>query len=72
MTYVFDNSKKIPLASLTIGDDDTVAKYKAESDGRMFWAYNGMEVFYDGERMYHALDEIVRLKMIINELRKET
>jgi len=62
MMNFFDNSKKTIIAGpITIGDDDPVTKYRTESDGRTFWAYNGMEVFYEDERMYHALDEICRL-----------
>lgn len=59
---VLDRSHKKKIGGpITLGDDDPVTKYKAESDGRMFWAYNGMEVFYADERMYAALDEIERL-----------
>ena len=59
--YALDRSKKEVIAGpITIGDDDSVTKYKAE--GRTFWAYNGMEVFYEDERLYAALDEIVRLE----------
>ena len=59
--HVFDKSHKEIGGPITIGDDDPVTKYRAESDGRTFWAYNGMEVFYEDERMYAALDEIERL-----------
>jgi hypothetical protein len=65
MSDVLDRSHKKKIGGpITLGDDDPVTKYKAESDGRMFWAYNGMEVFYDDERMYAALDEIERLTKI--------
>ena len=58
-----DDSKKTVIAGpITIGDDDPVTKYQAESDGRTFWAYNGMEVFYEDERFYHALDKIWALE----------
>ncbi len=60
--YMFDNSeKKVIGGPITIDDDEPVTKYRAESDGRTFWAYNGMEVFYEDERFYGALDEIWRL-----------
>ena len=60
--YFFDSSeKKIIAGPIVIGDDDPVTKYRAESDDRTFWAYNGSEVFYEGDRLYHALDEIDRL-----------
>lgn len=62
MMFALDRSEKVPIAGpIKIGDDEPVTKYRAESDGRTFWAYNGSEVFYDYERMYHALDEIWRL-----------
>lgn len=61
----FDNSnKKIVGGPIIIGDDEPVTKYQAESDGRTFWVYNGSEVFYEGERLYDALDEILRLKQM--------
>lgn len=59
---IFDKSaKSIVGGPLTIKDDEPVTKYMAESDGRVFWAYNGMEVIYPGERLYDALDEIESL-----------
>jgi hypothetical protein len=65
---MFDNSeKKIIGGPITLADDEPVTKYQADSDGRMFWAYNSYEVFYAGERMYLALDEIQRLKALIDE-----
>lgn len=63
MSNAFDDSKKNIIAGpITIGDDSPVTKYQAESDGRTFWAYNGMEVFYPDERHYHALDRIWELE----------
>lgn len=63
MTNVFDRSeKKVIAGPITLGDDAPVTKYRAESDGRTFWAYNSMEVFYEGERLYAALDRIVELE----------
>lgn len=57
--HVFDRSeKKIIAGPMVVGDDEPVTKYRAESDGRTFWAYNGVEVFYDDERLYAAYDEI--------------
>jgi len=59
---VFDTSeKKVIGGPVVIDGDGPVTKYRAESDGRTFWAYNGTEVFYDGERMFSALDTIERL-----------
>jgi len=63
MSYVFDKSNKVIIAGpITIGDDEPVNKYRVESDGRTFWAYNGMEVFYEDERLYGALDRIEALE----------
>lgn len=60
---IFDNSdRKIIAGPITIGDDDSATKYRVGSYGRTFWAYNGSEVFYSGERMYDALDRIVKLE----------
>lgn len=60
---IFDRSeKKVIAGPLTIGGDAPVTKYKAESDGRTFWAYNGSEVFYEDERLYAAFDRIVELE----------
>ena len=65
--FTFDSSeKKVIEEPIKIGDDEEVTKYQAESDGRMYWAYNGCEVFYPGERLYHALDEIAKLKKLLN------
>ena len=62
MTMIFDKSeKKIISGPLRIADHAPVTKYRAESDGRTFWAYNGMEVFYPDERQYDLFDEIERL-----------
>lgn len=63
MTYVFDRSEKVVIAGpITIGDDEPVTKYRSTEDpDRTFWAYNGSEVFYEDERMYHALDMIWKL-----------
>lgn len=70
MTFVFDRSeKKVIAGPITLEGDAPATKYQAESDGRTFWAYNGSEVFYKGERLYGALDRIVELEAI---LRKET
>ena len=64
---VFDRShKEIIGGPITIEDDEPATKYRAESDGRTFWAYNGMEVFYEDERMYGALDLIDELQARLN------
>ena len=63
MTMVFDRShKEIIGGPVIIEDDEPATKYRAESDGRTFWAYNGMEVFYEDERLYGALDRIEALE----------
>ena len=60
---IFDRSQKeIVGGPITIADDEPVTKYRAESDGRTFWAYNSMEVFYEDERLYAALDRIKELQ----------
>lgn len=65
-----DKSKKIIIAGpMTIGDDEPVTKYRAESDGRTFWAFNNSEVFYSDERGYAWLDEIWQLRQEIKEAR---
>jgi DNA repair exonuclease SbcCD ATPase subunit len=61
MSYLGYEDMKIIGGPITVSDDDPVTKYRVESDGRTFWAYSSMEVFYDDERMYDALDEIDRL-----------
>ena len=69
MRNIFDNSDKQTIAGpITLNGDDPVTKYRAKSDGRLFWAYNGAEVFYEGERLYAALDEIELLQSINTEL----
>ena len=69
MTYVFDRSeKKVIAGPIVINGDAPVSKYQAESDGRTFWAYNGSEVFYDDERLYDALDYIVKLEAEVERL----
>lgn len=63
---ILDKSEKVVIEEpIKIGDDNPVTKYKAKSDGRTFWAYNDLEVFYEDERLYHALDEIARLKKML-------
>ncbi len=69
---MFDDSEKIVIAGpITIGDDDPITKYRAESDGRTFWAFNNMEVFYSDDRGYDWLDEIWKLKARIKELERQ-
>ena len=72
MRYIFDNSdKQIIAGPITLNGDDPVTKYRERSNGRTFWAYNGEEVFYEGERLYAALDEIELLQSINTELKYE-
>lgn len=67
--WALDMSEKKKIGGPIIaGDDNPVTKYQAGSDERKFWAYNELEVFYEGERLYHALDEIERLQGMINKL----
>ncbi len=67
--YIFDNSeKKVIGGPLVIGGDSPVTKYRSEGEGRTFWAYNGNEVFYEEHRLYGALDEIQRLRDLVDEL----
>ena len=69
MTMVFDRShKEIIGGPVIIEDDEPATKYRAESDGRTFWAYNGMEVFYEDERLYGALDRIEALEAALNDI----
>lgn len=67
MWFLDNSEKKIIGGPITIGDDDPVTKYQAESNGRTFWAYNGMEVFYEDERTYGILDEVLRLQNLIDQ-----
>lgn len=66
--YALDHSEKEVIAGpITLWGDAPVTKYRAD-DGRTFWAYNGMEVFYEDERLYAALDEIWRQRRAMESL----
>ena len=72
MIHALDRSEKEIIAGpMTIGDDDAVTKYRAASDGREFWAFNGYEVFYSDERGFAWLDEIWRLRQAITAATNE-
>lgn len=67
--WALDMSNKKNIGGpIIVGDDNPITKYQAWSDERKFWAYNEFEVFYEGERLYHALDEIERLQGMLNKL----
>lgn len=58
--FVFDHSLKEELARVESGGE-TFVKYQASFPDRTFWWINNSEVWYDDERFYDALDEVVKL-----------
>lgn len=64
MIYALDRSEKVKIAGPIESSEDELPfyKYRAESDGRTFWAISGLEVWYSDERLYWALDEIWKLR----------
>ncbi len=65
--YGLDNSPKRLIAGPVKLGDETFAKYRAKSDGRTFWAIDGMQVWRPDERLYDALDRIAALEGSMSE-----
>jgi len=52
----------VQMGEPVVFDDELFVKYRIPTQGdRDFWYLNSMEVWYEDERFYGALDEIQRL-----------